>query len=106
MAVDACVAAGLTVTEFSAATCARLARVSAVRRRASAIPWIWWRRRDRRNTGRRSKWPPPLTKPTRCIVIFTPVDTSRSEEILAAIRDGIRAARGAGATASRFSRAS
>ena len=30
------------------------------------------------------------------LVIFTPVDTSRSEAILAAIRDGIRAARGHG----------
>ena len=30
------------------------------------------------------------------IVIFTPVDASRSEEILAAIRDGIRAARATG----------
>ena len=30
------------------------------------------------------------------LIIFTPVDTSRSDEILAAIRDGIRAARGHG----------
>ncbi len=37
------------------------------------------------------------------IVIFTPVDTARAEEILAAIRDGIRAARAPAATSSRSS---
>ena len=96
LAVDACVAAGLTVAEFSARRRARAWRLSAVRRRASAIPWTWSRRRAE-NTGRRSKWRSPPDDVDALIVIFTPVDTSAvGGEILAAIRDGIARARRAG----------
>ena len=51
LAVDACEAAGLTVAPFSGETRDRLRRVSARRRRASAIRSTWWPRRGRTSIG-------------------------------------------------------
>ena len=95
MAVDACVTAGLTVTEFSAATCERLrgclpstaSVCNPVDMVASAGP------DEYRQTIEVAA---AADEADALLVIFTPVDTSRSEEILAAIREGIRAARGHG----------
>jgi acyl-CoA synthetase (NDP forming) len=95
MAVDACVAAGLTVTEFSTTTCARLGALlpstatvcNPVDMVASAGP------EEYRQT---IEVPPPRDEADALIVIYTPVDTSRSEEIPAAIREGVRAARRTG----------
>ena len=95
LAVDACVAAGLTATEFSPATCARLAAflppTASVRNPvdmvASAGPEEYRQAIEVAATA---------DETDALIVIFTPVDASRSEEILTAIRDGIRAAHGTG----------
>jgi acetyl coenzyme A synthetase (ADP forming)-like protein len=95
LAVDACVAAGLTVAEFSAATCARLGAFlpstasvcNPVDMVASAGPEEYRQAIEVAASA---------DEADALIVIFTPVDTSRSEEILTAIRDGIRAARAYG----------
>jgi acyl-CoA synthetase (NDP forming)/RimJ/RimL family protein N-acetyltransferase len=92
MAVDACIAAGLTVAEFSDSTCARLSTFlpstasvcNPVDMVASAGP------EEYRQTIEVAA---SADEADALIVIFTPVDTSRSEAILAAIRDGIRGAR-------------
>jgi acetate---CoA ligase (ADP-forming) len=95
MAVDACVAAGLTIADFSATTCARLGAClpstasvcNPVDLVASAGPAEYRQTIEVAATA---------DEADALIVIFTPVDTSRSEEILTAIRDGIRAARAHG----------
>jgi acetyl coenzyme A synthetase (ADP forming)-like protein len=95
LTVDACVAAGLTVSEFSTATCARLAAFlpptasvcNPVDMVASAGPEEYRRAIEVAASAEEAD---------ALIIIFTPVDTTRSDEILAAIRDGIRASRVAG----------
>ena len=95
LAVDACEAAGLVPAELSPATGARLAAflpvTASVRNPvdmvASAGPEAY------RQTVEAVATAPETDA---LIVLFTPVDASRSQEILAAIRDGIRAARRAG----------
>ena len=95
LAVDACVAAGLTVNEFSTATRARLAAFlpatasvgNPVDMVASAGPDQYRRTIEAVATS---------DDIDALLVIFTPVDASRSEEILTAIRDGIRDARATG----------
>ena len=96
LAVDACVAAGLTVTEFGADTRARLARFlpetasigNPVDMVASAGPDEYRQAIEVAVTA---------AEADAVIVIFTPVDAARSVEILAAIREGIAAGRHAGA---------
>ena len=97
LAVDACIEAGLTVNEFSTETCATLATflppTASVRNPidmvASAGPEQY---RQTIQTVATS------ADVDAVLVIFTPVDASRSDEILAAIGDGIRDARAGGAT--------
>ena len=98
LAADACVAAGLTVTEFAAGTRARLARFlpetasigNPVDMVASAGPDQYRQAIEVALTAEEAD---------ALIIIFTPVDAARSGEILAAIREGITAGRRAGATA-------
>ena len=98
LAVDACVAAGLTVTEFSATTCASLAAflpaTASVRNPvdmvASAGPDAYRQAIAIAATA---------DEADALLVIFTPVDASQSAEILTAIGDGIRAARAHGGPA-------
>jgi acetyl coenzyme A synthetase (ADP forming)-like protein len=93
LAADACVAAGLTVAEFSPATCASLSAflpstasvANPVDMVASAGPDEYRQAIEVAATAEDAD---------ALIVIFTPVDADRSEEILAAIRHGIQAARG------------
>jgi acetyl coenzyme A synthetase (ADP forming)-like protein len=96
LAADACEAVGLTAAEFSETTRARLHEflpqvasvVNPVDMVASAGP----------NEYRRSVEVALRADETDAlIVIYTPVDTSRSPEILAAIREGVAAARRTGA---------
>ena len=95
LAVDACIAAGLTVNEFSTETCARLAGFlpatasvcNPVDMVASAGPEQY------RHTIEAVATSDDIDA---LLVIFTPVDASRSEEILTAIREGIRDARATG----------
>jgi acetate---CoA ligase (ADP-forming) len=97
LAVDACESAGLTVAEFSPATLARLhsflpptaSIANPVDMVASAGPDEY---RAAIETVLASSDIDAL------IVIFTPVDPARSDEILAAIQDGIAHARVAGTT--------
>ena len=105
LAADACVAAGLAVAEFSPATCARFSTflpptasvANPVDMVASAGPHEYQRAIEVAAT---------TDDADALIVIFTPVDTARAEDILAAIRDGIRAARAPRRRSpSRFSRA-
>ena len=97
LAVDACEAAGLTVADFSEATRQRLraflppeaAVANPVDMVASAGPDAY-----------RQAVQIALESPDAdaLIVIFTPVEPRSSDDILAAIRDGIAAGRKAGAT--------
>ncbi len=97
LAVDACEAAGLTVTEFSAETRARLAAFlpsgasvgNPIDVVASATGDDYRRAIEVALTADESD---------ALIVIFTPIDASRSAEIQAAIRDGVADGRRAGAT--------
>lgn len=97
LAVDACEAAGLTVVEFSAATRQRLAGFlpamasigNPVDMVASASPDDYCRAIEVTLMAEETD---------ALIVIYTPVDASRSADILSAIRRGIAAGRGAGAT--------
>ena len=94
LAVDACIDAGLTATEFSPTTCARFAAflppTASVRNPvdivASAGPVEYRQAIEVAATA---------DETDALIVIFTPVDASQSEDILNAIREGIRRARGA-----------
>ncbi|MEP7310483.1 MAG: GNAT family N-acetyltransferase [Acidobacteriota bacterium] len=95
LAADACVTAGLTVAEFTPATCARFSAflpptasvANPVDMVASAGPHEYQQAIEVAATA---------DDADALIVIFTPVDPARAEEILAAIRDGIRAARSRG----------
>jgi acetyl coenzyme A synthetase (ADP forming)-like protein len=98
LAVDACVAAGLAVTPFTPATRERLAAFlppeasvgNPVDMVASATPDAYRRTVEATLVSNDSD---------ALIVIYTPVDPRSSSETLQAIRDGIAAARRAGATA-------
>jgi acetyl coenzyme A synthetase (ADP forming)-like protein len=95
LAVDACIAAGLSVVEFSPATCDRFAAFlpptasmrNPVDMVASAGPEEYRQTIEVAATAEETD---------ALIVIFTPVDTTRSEEILEAIRRGVRSARRTG----------
>ena len=65
---------------------------------ASATRWTWSRRPGPPNTGAPIEVVLPADETDALIVIYTPVDPLNSAETLAAIRDGIGAARAAGAT--------
>jgi acetyl coenzyme A synthetase (ADP forming)-like protein len=96
LAVDACEAAGLTVTPFSPATCERLTAFlppeasigNPVDMVASAGPDAYRRAIEVTLTSADSD---------ALIVIYTPVDPRSSADTLQAIRDGIAAGRRAGA---------
>jgi len=98
LAADACVAAGLTVAEFSPATCARFSAflpptasvANPVDMVASAGPHEYQQAIEVAAT---------TDDADALIVLFTPVDTARAEDILAAIRDGIRTSRARGGDA-------
>jgi acetyl coenzyme A synthetase (ADP forming)-like protein len=98
LAVDACEAAGLTVTPFSPATRQRLAAflppeasvANPVDMVASAGPTEYRRTIEVALTA---------DDTDALIVIYTPVDASHSSDTLHAIREGIAAGRRAGATA-------
>ena len=97
LAVDACEAAGLSVVEFSASTRERLQSFlpatasigNPVDMVASAGPDAY-----------RAAIEAVLASDDvdALLVIFTPVDPSRSEEVLSAIQDGIQHARASGAS--------
>ena len=97
LAVDACVAAGLDVVEFGAATRARLAAFlppeaaigNPVDMVASAGADEYRRTLEVAMTS---------DDADALLVIFTPVDRRKTAETIAAIRDGIAAGRLAGAT--------
>jgi len=97
LAVDACEAAGLTVTELSGATRESLAGFlpttasvgNPVDMVASAGPDSYRQAIDVLLTA---------AETDSLIVIYVPIETSQSEAILSAIRDGIAAARRKGAT--------
>ncbi|MGE5242716.1 MAG: GNAT family N-acetyltransferase [Betaproteobacteria bacterium] len=97
LAVDACEAAGLTITEFSAATHARLARFlppvaslgNPVDMVASAGPDEYRQAIEVALTAEETD---------ALIVIYTPVDRLHAKEVHEAIRQGIAAGRRAGAS--------
>jgi acetyl coenzyme A synthetase (ADP forming)-like protein len=97
LAVDACIEAGLTVNEFSNETCATLAAFlpataslrNPIDMVASAGPEQYRRTIQAVATS---------ADVDAVLVIFTPVDASRSNEIVAAIGEGIRDARATGVT--------
>ena len=98
LAVDACEAAGLFVPAFGAGTRAALSAFlpaeasvgNPVDMVASAGPAEYRRAIEVALTAEETD---------ALLVIYIPIDTSRSDETLDAIRDGIAAGRGAGATA-------
>ena len=97
LAVDACEAAGLTVTEFSAETRARLAAfLPSVASVGNPVDVVASASGD--DYRRAIEVALTADESDALIVIFTPVDASRSAEIQAAIRDGVAAGRRAGAT--------
>jgi acetyl coenzyme A synthetase (ADP forming)-like protein len=97
LAVDACLGAGLTVAEFSAATRDRLSAFlpsvaslgNPVDMLASAGPQQYRRAIEVALTAEECD---------SLIIIHTPIDVARAGDMRAAIRDGIAAARRAGAT--------
>jgi acyl-CoA synthetase (NDP forming) len=97
LAADACNAAGLQVVPFSEATCAALrpllppmaAAQNPLDMIATAGPGQY---RDAVATIMRAG------EVDAVLILYTPVDAARSQEVLDAIRDGIRAGRAAGAT--------
>jgi len=97
LAADACVAAGLDVIEFGEATRAQLASFLP---RGAAIgnPVDMVASAGAAEYRRTIEIAMTCDDADALIVIFTPVDRRKAPEILAAIRDGIAAARRAGAT--------
>ena len=97
LAVDACEAAGLTVTEFSAGTQAQLhAFLPATASVANPVDMV----ASAGPAEYRAAIETVLTSPDvdALLVLFTPVDPSCSDAIREAIQDGIARAREAGAT--------
>jgi acetyl coenzyme A synthetase (ADP forming)-like protein len=92
LAIDACIGAGLTAAEFSTATCTKLR--SFLPSAASVLNPIDIIASSGPDEYRQAIEVAATAGETDAlIVIFTPVDTSRSDDILEAIRDGIRRAR-------------
>jgi acetyl coenzyme A synthetase (ADP forming)-like protein len=97
LAVDACVAAGLTVVEFSPATRERLAGfLPGVATLANPVDMVASAGPDEYRQAIQVALAAEETD--ALIIIYTPVDVSRSAAILAAVRSGITAGRKAGAT--------
>ena len=97
LAVDACEAAGLTVTEFSADTQARLhAFLPATASVANPVDMV----ASAGPAEYRAAIEAALSSSDTdaLIVLFTPIDPSCSDQIVAAIQDGVARARAAGAT--------
>jgi acetate---CoA ligase (ADP-forming) len=97
LAVDACEAAGLTVTEFSAETRARLAAfLPSVASVGNPVDMVASATGD--DYRRAIEIALTADESDALIVIFTPVDAAKSAEIQAAIREGVAAGRRSGAT--------
>jgi acetyl coenzyme A synthetase (ADP forming)-like protein len=97
LTADACEAAGLTVTEFSASTRAQLANfLPPTASLANPVDII--ASAGREEYRRAVEVALTAEEIDALIVIYTPIDTSGANEILDAIRAGIAAGRRAGAT--------
>lgn len=97
LAVDACEAAGLTVAEFSAETRARLAAfLPSVASVGNPVDMVASASGD--DYRRAIEVALTADESDALIVIFTPVDATRSAEIQSAIREGVADGRRAGAT--------
>jgi len=97
LAVDACVAAGLDVVEFSAATRARLAFLPHEAAIGNPVDMVASAGAD--EYRRTVEVALTSDDADALLVIFTPVDRRKTPGIIDAIRDGIARGRRAGATA-------